>query len=103
MFGWIFLLQILSSNDNFSEMSIFSDERVRERIRAVLDNAGVGESDFEQWIRRPPRLTTLRVNSHRTSRPRLRATLEEYLDKVGPKMRWGRKAQIIFTLSVVAK
>ena len=63
-------------------MSIFSDKRVRERICAVLDSAGVSERDFEEWIITPPNLTTVRVNFHRTSTSKLKETLEDYLDKV---------------------
>ena len=70
------------NNFNSSEMSIFSDKRVRERICVVLDSAGVAERDFEEWIRRPPNLTTVRVNSHRTPTSKLKERLEDYLDKV---------------------
>lgn len=64
-------------------MSIFSDERVGKRISAVLDTAGVAECDFEEWIRRPPNLTSIRVNAHRISTSKLKEKLEDYLDKVG--------------------
>ena len=67
---------------NCSEASIFSDVRVRERLCAVLDNGGVAEREFEEWIRRPPNWTTLRANSHRTPTSALKEWLEDYLDKV---------------------
>ena len=63
-------------------MSIFSDERVRERICSDLEKAGVAECDFEEWIRRPPNMTTVRVNAHRTTTSKLNERLEDFLSKV---------------------
>ena len=68
--------------NNCSKASIFSDVRVRERFCAVLENAGVAEREFEEWIRRPPNWTTLRSNAHRTPTSALKEWLEDYLDKV---------------------
>ena len=78
---------------NSSEMSIFPDKRVRQRICVVLVNAGVAECDFEEWIRTPLNLTTLRVNAHRTPTSKLKERLEHFLSTGLQTYRVGRGVQ----------